>query len=418
MFALVDCNNFYASCERLFRPDLRGKAVVVLSNNDGCVIARSNEAKALGIKMGVPEFQIRELINSGKVAVFSSNYELYGDVSNRVMQTLSYFSPNIENYSIDESFLELTGIKELSDYSIEIRRKVLQNVGIPTCVGVGPSKTLAKAANNYAKKMTDTGVFVIDSEDKRKTVLDWMGVGDVWGIGRRYQKWMLSQNINTAWDLANMNIERVREKMGIVGVRLVNELKGISCIPLEELAPPKQNICTSRSFGQLIQNKEEIWQSIVSHTSRCSEKLRSQNSVTGAIQVFVHTNVFRTHDQQYYGTITIPINRATNSTFELLEYAKIGLNTIFREGYNYKKSGVIVLDIVPESQVQASLFDIKLNREEENKTMKAVDEINKIMGRDTVRFASSHQKQKWKLRQDRLSPRYTTRLNEILKVHI
>jgi DNA polymerase V len=416
MFALVDCNNFYASCERLFQPKLEGVPIVVLSNNDGCVIARSNEAKAVGIKMGAPAFLMEEFFTRHNVQVFSSNYALYGDISARVMQTLSLFSPEIEVYSIDESFLNLTGFQQLQSYAEEIRATVKQNTGIPTCIGVAPSKTLAKAANRYAKKNCPAGAFVIDSEEKRRQILEGMDAGDVWGIGRQLATWCNANGIMNAWQLANANEDWIRSKMGVVGVRLLKELNGIPCVDLEEVPPAKQEICTSRSFGQLITDRQTISEAVCTHVTRCAEKLRRQQSAAGQITVFLHTNNFRAQDKQYYGTLTIPLKTATSDTAELIKYAQLAFARVFRPGFNYKKAGVIVGEIVPADQIQQSLFDQVQDREKNRKLSAAMDAINGAMGRDKVRFAAAGFGRQWKLRQEKKSPCYTTNINEILTV--
>ena len=416
MFALVDCNNFYASCERLFQPKLANVPIVVLSNNDGCVIARSNEAKEVGIKMGAPAFLMQEFFDKHNVQVFSSNYTLYGDISARVMATLGEFTPNIEIYSIDESFLDLTGFADLQVYAQRIRETVKQNTGIPTCIGVSPSKTLAKAANKYAKKMVPGGVFVVDTEEKRKMLLSWTEIGDLWGIGRQNNKWMLQHGITNAWQLANANQDMIRSKMGVVGVRMVQELNGISCLELEELPPAKKEVCTSRSFGKLITEKTIISEAVCTHATRCGEKLRKQGSAAGQITVFIHTNTFRTQDVQYHGTLSIPLMTATNDTAELIRYAMMALDRIFRPGYNYKKAGVIVGEIVPANQIQKSMFDQVLDRTRNNKLMAALDSINGKMGQDKVRFAAAGFGREWKLRQEKKSQRYTTCLDELLTV--
>jgi DNA polymerase V len=416
MFALVDCNNFYASCERLFQPKLEGKPIVVLSNNDGCVIARSNEAKALGIKMGAVAFELEDLIEKNGVHVFSSNYTLYGDISSRVMRTLNEFTPSIEVYSIDESFLDLSGFPNLPEYALTIRNTVKQHTGIPTCIGVAASKTLAKAANKYAKKNAPNGVCVIDTEEMRKKVLTWLEISDVWGIGGRLSKWLLTYNVKTAWEFANLDKEWVRTKMGVVGVRMIQELNGVSCLELEEVPPRKKEICTSRSFGAMISDRLVIGEAICTHVTRCAEKLRKQGSSTGQITVFIHTNSFRSNDPQYYGTLSIPLNTATNDTTELIKFAMLAFNRVFKQGYNYKKAGVIVSEIVPETQIQQSIFDTRQDRSKYNKLMDTMDLINKKMGRDKVRVAAAGFGRKWRLKQERKSVCYTTNINEILTV--
>ena len=418
MFAIVDCNNFYASCERLFQPQLEHRPIVVLSNNDGCVIARSNEAKALGIKMGAPAFEIQTLLEQHQVAVFSSNYALYGDLSHRVMQVLGRFTPAIEIYSIDEAFLDVAqfAFADLSNYGSTIRAAVLQQVGIPTTIGMATSKTLAKAANRYAKKACKTtGVFVIDSEAKRQEVLEALPVEDVWGIGRKYQIWLAAHNIKTAWQLSNANLAWIQKKMGVVGLRLVKELQGIACYDLEEQPAAKQGIMTSRSFGHLISEKKLLQEAIATHATRCAEKLRKQDSCCALIQVFIHTNAYRKQDAQYHGVLSIPIPAATDSTSELIQLAMSALDHIYKPGFLYKKAGVYVSEIVPRSQVQLSLFSSK-DRGKEKQLHDAMDKINTLMGRDKVRYAAAGISRKWKLRQEKKSPCYTTNVNELLRI--
>jgi DNA polymerase V len=306
MIALVDCNNFYASCERLFAPELRSKPVVVLSNNDGCVIARSDEAKAMGIKMGVPAFEIKNLIERQKVYAFSSNYTLYGDISNRVVQTLSQFTDEIEIYSIDEAFLNLRGFSNLESYATQIRSIVKQHTGIPTCVGVAPTKTLAKIANRYAKKHhKDVGVWVLDTPEKVEQALKATSTEDIWGVGRRYAKMLEAHNILTAYDLSKTNESWVKAKMSVVGQRMLYELRGISCLSLELINEPKKNICTSRSFGIMLTDKAPLSEAIANFAAACAFKLRKQRSVANFIQVFVTTNPFAKNEKQYFNSITI-----------------------------------------------------------------------------------------------------------------
>ena len=420
MFALVDCNNFYASCERVFDPKLKDVPIVVLSNNDGCVIARSNESKALGIKMGAPFFQQEKFFAENGVKVFSSNYTLYGDMSRRVMDTLRNFSPQVEVYSIDEAFLDFSNFPkvDLTKYAAKSRRTVLKNLGIPTGIGIGSSKTLAKSANHYAKKMTNTGVYCIDTEAKRKTVLEWQPIDDVWGIGRQYCKWLESHGVKNAWQLANADKQWIAQKMGVVGLRLVNELNGISCIALEQAPPAKQAICTSRSFGNSLTDKEEVRQSLATHITRCAEKLRKQQSVAGAIQVFILTNVWNTTQKQYSNSITIPLLQASSDTAELLHYGMQGFERLWKEGYQYKKSGAMVLDLVPANQVQQSLFTPNEDgyKEKAAALMKTLDAINSKMGRDTLRYAAAGYSKKWRLKVEHKSPAYTTNMEDIINI--
>lgn len=417
MFALVDCNNFYVSCERVFRPDLNGKPVVVLSNNDGCIIARSNEAKKLGIRMGEPAFKIADFLQKNNVTVFSSNYALYGDLSQRVMGTLSQFTPEIEIYSIDEGFLNLSGIPvQLAEYAQTIRQTVCRNVGIPVSIGIGPTKVLAKTANHYGKKVPENnGVYILDTQDKIMEALKIFEIGEVWGIGRQYAAMLHSMGVKTAWDFTQMPEDWVKKQMTVVGLRIKKELEGISCLKMELIAPAKKAICTSRSFGQFQTTIEPLKEAVATFASRCAYKLRRQHSCAKTIMVFIHTNGFNPRDPQYAQNVVIPLPVATNSTMEIIQYASIGLRAIFREGYRYKKAGIIVTEIVPENEVQGSLFDT-VDRDKHSKITKAMDQINQKFGRDTLKLAVLGFNPRWKLRQEKLSPCYTTRWDEIITV--
>lgn len=420
MYALVDCNNFYASCERLFQPRLAKQPVVVLSNNDGCVIARSQEAKDLGIEMGAPSFQWERFFVENKVQVFSSNYALYGDLSNRVMQTLATFTPNIEIYSIDESFLDVSKMPylDLFEYAKEIKATVYKNVGIPVSIGIAPSKTLAKMANRFTKKNSpEVGVWALPDQAAIDTILEKTKVGDIWGIGAKHSAFLKIKGINTALELSKMPDDWVRTNLSVVGLRLVHELRGIPCIEFEDTPPAKQCICTSRSFGTMLTRLDELKQAVSTHASACAAKLRKQNSCTGLIHVFINTNIHRLDQEQYSRSISIKINVETNDTSEIIKYAMLALQRIYKNGYSYKKAGVIVMEIVPETQIQHSLFDT-VNREKQNNLMKVFDGINLGMGKNTVKFAVQGNGKKWKLKQERLSPCYTTRMAEILKVKI
>ena len=418
MIALVDCNNFYASCERVFKPSIKRLPVVVLSNNEGCVIARSDEAKELGIKMGAPVFQIEKFCEKHQVQVFSSNYTLYGSLSNRVMKTLAGFTPNIEVYSIDEAFLDMANFlgKDLVAYSVQIKKTVQQHVGIPVSIGVAPTKTLAKMANRFAKKTKKQfGVHVVQTAAEIEELLTQTEIGNVWGIGAQHQKKLLSYGVKTAADFVQLNKEWVRKNLTVVGQRMQHELKGIPSIAWDESPPPKKVICTSRSFGQLLTQKEEIAQAVANHANKCAAKLRRQKSCTAIVQVFIHTNNFRTQDKQYYPSVNMQLPVATNSSSEIIGYALKGLDLIFKAGYNYKKAGVIVLDIVPENQVQFGLFDT-VDRAKHKKIMEQYDQINALYGDDLVRFAAQGFSKRWRLKQERLSPCYTTRLSDVYVV--
>lgn len=421
MIAIVDCNNFYASCERLFQPSLNARPIVVLSNNDGCIIARSDEAKAIGIKMGAPAFLMEEMLSSHAVAVFSSNYTLYGSLSERVMATLNIFAEQIEIYSIDEAFLYLGDQKyiDLEEYACNIKKTVFQNVGIPVSVGVAPSKTLAKMANRFAKKTKkEVGVHILDTKEKIREVLGFTEVSDIWGVGKQYTQLLQSQGFNTALDLSEAPEEWVRKEMSVVGQRLWNELHGIACIELEEEPPAKRNICIARSFGQLLNQKQDVAEALANYTAMAAQKLRKQNSCTSVLQVFLQTNVHRQQDKQYYRSITISLPVASNNTLELLHYATIGLGRIWREGYNFKKVGIMMLDLIPSDQIQYGIFD-QVNRHQNDRLSKAMDAINQHWnGKEMVKFAIQGYGRIWKLRQEKLSQCYTTRLSDILTIKI
>ena len=419
MFALVDCNNFYASCERVFNPSLIGKPVVILSNNDGCVIARSNEAKALGIKMGAPAFQIEELLIKHDVFVFSSNYALYGDMSQRVMNTISSYSPEVEIYSIDEAFLNFSGFEKfsLSDYACNIRNTIIKNTGIPVSIGIGLTKSLAKIANHLAKlHFKNNGVFIIDSDEKRIESLKNTYIGNVWGIGKQYEKFLIKNGINSAYDFTLQPENWIRKNMTVVGVRTFKELLGIPCHNIETISNTKKDICTARSFGVMQSDFHIIDEAVSNFASRCASKLRKQKTVCSLVLVFIHTNEHR-HDLKQYASnriINLPI--PTNSTIEIVHYARLALKSIYREGYIYKKAGVIVSGISSENSIQMALFD-KTNRTSHDKIMSSIDNMNNKFGKDKIKLAVLGDKSKWKLRQEKLSPNYTTRWKDIITVN-
>ncbi|PKL84914.1 MAG: SOS mutagenesis and repair protein UmuC [Ignavibacteriae bacterium HGW-Ignavibacteriae-1] len=418
MFALIDCNNFYASCERVFRPDLVGKPVVVLSNNDGCVIARSNEAKAVGIPMGAPLFEYEELLNKHNVQVFSANFALYGDMSQRVMSILEQYSPEMEIYSIDEAFLKFDGLEHLNlqNYSKELRIKVQKWTGIPISVGVAPTKALAKVANRIAKKFPKEteGAYIIDTDEKRIKALKWLKIEDVWGIGRQHSKRLISVGVNTAYDFVQLDDAWVKKQMAIVGLRLKQDLQGIPTLGLDALHS-KKSIATTRSFEENYTKLEQLQERISTFAVSCAEKLRQQKSCCNSLMVFVHTNGHRKDLPQYSRNIVIKLPFATNSSIELSRFALFALSKIFKDGYHYKKAGVIVQDFTPEDSPQIHLFE---NRDERHiPLMKAVDALNKSYGQQKIRLATQDQKRVWKMKQEKLSPRYTTKLSDIIKIH-
>ena len=420
MFALVDCNNFYASCERVFDPRLEQRPIVVLSNNDGCVIARSNEAKALGIAMGEPAFQKEEVYAKHNVAVFSSNFALYGDMSQRVMRTLAQHSAAMEIYSIDEAFLECGGLTAdgLDRFGSQLRKTVKQWTGIPVSIGVAPTKTLAKVANHIAKRLPDnSGVCVLEKEETIEYCLKKLPVEKLWGVGRRYALFLRSWGINTAWDLRRMPEGWVKENMTVVGLRLQKELKGEPCIPMEHNPQKKKEICTSRSFGTMVTELDELKQAISMYATRCAEKLRTQNSCTNLVNVFLHTNPFRPDLPQYKNVRLVRLPVASNSTLTIVQSALRGLESIYMKGYQYKKAGVIVSGLVPSNTIQYNVFH-STDEDRHMRLMTAMDKVNDREGRDVLRVAEQGFTRRWTLRQERLSPCYTTRWADFMTIAV
>ena len=417
MFALVDCNNFYASCQRVFEPHLIGKPIVVLSNNDGCIIARSNEAKALGIPMGAPAFELKKLFEEHKIYVYSSNYALYGDMSSRVMNILSRFSPEIEVYSIDEAFLKFTGFNlfDLDEYGLQIQRTVTKGTGIPISVGFAPTKALAKVANKIAKKFPERtkSVYTIDSDEKRIKALKWTKIEDVWGIGRKHAKRLRAKNVFTAYQFTQLSDEWVRKEMAVVGVRLKKELEGQPTLDIEK-TQNKKTIATTRSFEKPFEKLEDISERVSTFTASCSEKLRKQNSHCNMIMVFLQTNYFRKDQPQYSRNCIITTDFPTNSTIELNHYAQIGLKAIFKEGYHYKKAGVVVMGLTPNSETQLSLFNS--SNPKHQPLMSVIDKMNTNFGTNKVRFATQSLGRQWKMKQEKLSKCYTTKVDEVISI--
>jgi len=414
IFALVDCNNFYASCEKIFYPSLEGKPVVVLSNNDGCVIARSEEAKRLGIKMAVPVFEIADIIHNENVHVFSTNYALYGDISQRVTNILAGAVPEMEIYSIDEAFLDISAINEMDqvEFATKLKQKVKQWTGIPVSIGIGPSKTLAKLANHIAKDMGDSGVFSFINHPEKDNHLKNYPVGKIWGVGEKYEAYFLRTGIKSAFDLQNVDENRVREKLGIMGQRLVKELQGTVCYPLNQNPETKKEICTSRSFGRPLTSYHDLEQATTTYVGKVVQKLRKQNSLAQSILIFIMTNKF-TVGPQYVNYKIVKLPSPTNQTQTLIHYALIALKALYREGYQYKKTGAIVSDVIPETSRQASLWDDS-NREKNEKLLETIDRINKKAGLGKVKFAIQGSEENWKMRQLNLSPHYTTDWNDLL----
>ncbi|PHR46489.1 MAG: SOS mutagenesis and repair protein UmuC [Fluviicola sp.] len=419
MFALVDCNNFYASCERVFNPDLRNKPIVVLSNNDGCVIARSNEAKALGIPMGAPAFKFQQVFDKYNIHVFSSNFALYGDMSSRVMSILANYTPIIEIYSVDEAFLKLSGFEyfDLNDYGQKMRFDVNKSTGIPVSVGIAPTKALAKLANRIAKKYSNqlNGTYVIDTEEKRLKALKWLKIGDVWGIGRQHSKRLKAQGVLTAYDFVQFPDAWVRKHLAVVGLRLKMELEGKSVLEMDDVKE-KKSIATTRTFEQNHTDFANVQERVSTFASTCAEKLRRQGSCCNAIMVFVHTNGYRNDQPQYSKNIVVQTDYPTNSSIDIIKYAVIGLKAIFKEGYAYKKAGVIVMELTPENEKQLNLFT--LEHPKHKLLMATIDRLNNSIGQNKVRIACQDLKRTWKMKQERISARYTTRLDEVIVVKV
>lgn len=417
MFALIDCNNFYASCERVFRPDLNGKPIVVLSNNDGCVIARSNEAKTLGIPMGALAFEYEKMFVANAVQVFSANFALYGDMSHRVMNILSEYAPDIEMYSIDECFLKLEGFERfnLNDYGDDMRRKVQKWTGIPISVGMANTKALSKVANRIAKKYPQQtkGTYIIDNEEKRLKALKWLKIEDVWGIGRQHSRALGLLGVKTAFDFTQLDDQLIKKQMSIVGLRLKYDLQGIPTLDLDE-PQAKKNIATTRSFEGNYTLFEQISERVSTFAVSCAEKLRRQDSCCNSLMVFVYTNRHRKDLPQYSRNIVVKLPFPTSSSIEISKFAIQALKCIFKEGYAYKKAGVIVQDITPAQIIQQNMFESP--NPKHIPLMKTIDKVNAIFGQQKIRLASQDQKRIWKMKQEKLSPRYTTNLSEIITI--
>lgn len=418
MYALVDCNNFYASCERVFQPQLVGKPIVILSNNDGCIISRSDEAKALGISMGAPEFKVRQELQEKNIQVFSSNYALYGDLSNRVMKILEGFTPHVEPYSIDEAFMNFDGVKipDFHDYGLQMKSRIMKWISIPVSVGFAETKALSKVANKIARKYPERtkGVYLIDSEEKRVKALKWTKIEDVWGIGFRLTKKMKAKNIHTAYDFTlPYNESFIKKEMGIVGLRLKYELEGKSVLELD-LPKDKKTIATTRSFTGNITTLDEMKERVSTFASVCAEKLRKQKSCCHGVILYIRKDKYKTERSRYnfYKMETLPF--ASNSSITISNLAVKMLKEVFEEGEIYKKAGVIVTEIIPENQKQFQLF------EEENpkhlKLMKVMDDYYKKTGERKIRLGNQDLKKTWKMNQNHLSPKYTTDFTQILAI--
>ena len=423
LFGLADCNNFYCSCERVFHPNLIGKPVVVLSNNDGCVIARSEESKALGIKMGDVFYQVKEKLEQNEVAVFSSNYNLYGDMSRRVMSLLSRYSPKVDVYSIDEAFLDLSGMgtsEQLTEYCKKMVRHIGKGTGIPISLGVAPTKTLAKMASKFAKKYKGyEGVCLIDTDEKREKALKLFEIGDVWGIGHRSVEKLNYYGIKTAWDLTQKSESWVKRELKVTGLRTWKELRGESCISIEEL-PHKKSICTSRSFADQGLNKlADVEETIANFAAQCSRKLREQHTVCNSITIFAYTSRFRQDLPQSYIYQTANLTVPSNDQQELVSMAVKMLRANWKDGdcYFYKKAGVIVWGISRDNAIQTNLFDA-VNREKQAALVKAIDAINRKNGHNKIRVAVQGDENGWQLKREYISKQYTTNLDDVIVLKV
>lgn len=417
MIALADCNNFYASCERVFNPKIKNKPVVVLSNNDGCVIARSNEAKALGIKMGEPAFKSRDIFDRYGIQVFSTNFALYGDFSSRVMSILSKSVPSIEIYSIDEAFMNLEGIRHKEDFATKLRKKILKWVGIPISIGIAPTKTLSKVANSIAKKQNENGVCFLNDKDAIIEHLKKYPVSKLWGVGRRFSRMLNLHGIQYAYQLTQRPDQWLQKQMSIVGLKMVKELRGEPCFEMETEWCRKKSITTSRTFGHEINNFKGLAQAVSTYASMCAAKLRKEGSCAKTIQIMILTNPFKQENRvNYKGYKTITLDTPTNDGLEIVSRSMEALRSIYRPDCIYKRAGVIVSDIVPQSQVQLTFFDRIDDIEKRQNLMVAVDKLNDGYGRMKVRLAVNGFDRKWHLRQEKLSPCYTTRMSDLLRI--
>lgn len=416
IFALMDCNNFYASCERVFNPSLEKKPIVILSNNDGCVIARSDQAKALGIPMGAPYYQWQTFCKKNKVRVFSSNYALYGDMSHRVMTILTSFCPEIEVYSIDEAFMlfDQFSNKDLVSYAMKIKEIIKLYTGIPVSLGLGQTKTLAKIANYIAKKHTHTGVFDLTEKNTQDVTLENLAVQDVWGIGHQLSKKMLSFDIKTAKALRDADVKLLRRKFSVVVEKTICELRGISCLPLTHFQPRKQ-IISSRSFGKHVTALSDLEEAVSHYTAIACLKLRKQQSYAKGISVFLQTNTFKTNQPQYGNSASFMFPSATSDTAYMIRAAKKCLRHIYKLHYQYHKAGIMLLDISPEDIEQYDIF-LKNNVDKVKRLTRMVDEINAKIGKNILFYCAEGIKKTWKIKSNYLSPRYTTQWDELPKV--
>jgi DNA polymerase V len=416
--ALIDCNNFYVSCERVFNPRLEGKPVVVLSNNDGCAVARSNEVKTLGVKMGAPWFQLKDLARRHGIIAYSSNYALYADMSNRVMSILSEFSPDQEVYSIDECFLDFTGFRtrDLTSYGQQIRSRIRQWTGLPVCVGIGATKTLAKLANHIAKKNPQfNGVCDLTSLGKpeQDALSGKVEVGEIWGIGRRLAPRLQAMGINSVLELQTSDVATMSVRFSVVMEKIIRELNGTVCIELEEMAQPRKQIISSRSFDIPVSDLQSLEESVSLYVSRAAEKLRHQQSYAGSLHVYIRTSPFNERAPYYGNCMTIPLPEQTDDTSKLIKVALWGLRKIYKAGYRYQKAGVMLAEIVPRQGCQIDLFLSDYRSGKAGRLMTVLDQVNTMMGRQSLKLASEGYRQPWKMKQGNKSPNYTTSWKEL-----
>ena len=416
---MVDCNSFYCSCERLFDPALEKRPVIVLSNNDGCAVSRTDEAVSLGIAMGTPEFMIYDKIRKHNIAVFSSNYTFYQDISERVMLTMGSFVPGMEIYSIDEAFLDMHDMPydDLLALAMRIRNTVITHIGIPVCVGIAPTKTLAKMANRYAKKhQKNAGIFYAANEALVKEMLEATDVRDIWGIGKQHAALLKNNGFITAADLTQAPDAWILKHMTVVGHRLVTELRGTPSIQWEFVPAKRKNITTSRSFGTLVNEKNVIVEALANHAASCARKLRDQNTAARKVHVFLQTNPHRTQDQQYLRSVTLEMPVACNDNASIIKTAVKGLDIIYHKGYNYKKVGIIVMELVPDNTVQSTMFHAN-NLHRMKNLMKTIDDINRVKGKEAIRMGIQVGEKKYRLRANHLSRHYTTNINELPEIN-
>ena len=416
VFALIDCNAFYVSCERVFNPKLNNRPVVALSNNDGCIISRSKEAKALGIKMGVPLFKVKDIVEKENVVVFSSNYTLYADMSRRVMNIISSSSPYTEIYSIDEAFVELSSLPiDYESYAHQLRQTILQHTGIPVSIGIASTKTLAKVANHKAKKDDSlNGVCSLVNYNNIDRILELTEVGDVWGVGRRLSKKLINHGIHNAKLLKNCSDSWIRKMMSVNGLKTITELRGISCIPLEEYSMTRKSCCTTRSFGKLLTNLEDIEQAVTTFARRAAERIRSESLAASCVSVFVRTNPFDKKSAYYSNGASRTLSHPTHDSITIIETALLLTKRIFKNNYQYKKAGVLLSGLCDDSEIQETLFEKNYNQNSD--LMSAIDAINYRYGRDTLQMASECKVGNWKQKRENCTRNYTTQIDRLLLV--